>query len=72
MWSPLNALDDSWTEAPHAAGTGLAAEAFGAKRTYFATNGTSGAIHAMLQPSGAWGTRRLFCPGNPTCRSSAV
>lgn len=54
-------FDDSWTEALHAAER-LAAEAFGAKRTYFAINGTSGAIHAMLLAVRSMGYEEVILP----------
>lgn len=54
-------FDDSWTEALYAAER-LAAEAFGAKRTYFAVNGTSGAIHTMLLAVRSMGYEEIVVP----------
>lgn len=53
--------DDSWTEALHAAEK-LAARAFGAHRTHFVANGTSGAIHAMLLAARMLGYEQIALP----------
>lgn len=52
---------DSWTRALRAAEE-LAAEAFGARRTYFVVNGTSGAIHTMLLAARSLGYEEVVLP----------
>lgn len=55
------AFNDSWTDAL-AEAERLAAGTFGARRTYFVVNGTSGAIHAMLLAARMIGYRRISLP----------
>lgn len=52
---------DSWTEALREAER-LAARTFGARRTHFVVNGTSGAIHAMLLAARMMGYERIVLP----------